>query len=56
MGLGLSFSEGKVRGSPDRCARRPISSALSVPDPEIELRYVIDAVRLIRRELAGRSR
>jgi uroporphyrinogen decarboxylase len=27
---------------------------LSVPDPEIELRYVIDAVRLIRRELAGR--
>ena len=27
---------------------------LGVPDPEQELRYVLDAVRLIRRELAGR--
>ena len=54
MGLGLSFSEGEG----PRFAR-PLRAAadivrLSVPDPEIELRYVIDAVRLIRRELAGR--
>ncbi|MDG4550709.1 MAG: uroporphyrinogen decarboxylase [Candidatus Contendobacter sp.] len=54
MGLGLSFSE----GDGPRFAR-PLRSAaeiarLGVPDPEVELRYVIDAVRLIRRELAGR--
>jgi uroporphyrinogen decarboxylase len=54
MGLGLSFSEGE---GPQFA--RPLRSAadiarLAAPDPEIELRYVMDAVRLIRRELAGR--
>ncbi len=54
MGLGLSFSEGE---GPQFA--RPLRSAadiarLGVPDPELELRYVMDAVRLIRRELAGR--
>lgn len=54
MGLGLSFSEGE---GPQFA--RPLRSAaditrLAPPDPEIELRYVTDAVRLIRRELAGR--
>ena len=54
MGLGLSFAEGEG----PRFAR-PIRSAadvarLAVPDMETELRYVMDAVRLIRRELAGR--
>jgi uroporphyrinogen decarboxylase len=54
MGLGLSFSEGE---GPQFA--RPLRSAadidhLAVPDPEVELRYVMDAVRLIRRELAGR--
>ncbi len=54
MGLGLSFSEGE-----GPLFARPVRSAadiarLSVPDPEVELRYVMDAVRLIRRELAGR--
>ncbi len=54
MGLGLSFSEGE---GPQFA--RPLRSAaditrLAVPDPEHELRYVTDAVRLIRRELAGR--
>ncbi|MCB1823830.1 MAG: uroporphyrinogen decarboxylase [Candidatus Competibacteraceae bacterium] len=54
MGLGLSFSEGEG----PRFAR-PLRAAadiarLGVPDPEIDLRYVINAVRLIRRELAGR--
>lgn len=53
MGLGLSFSEGEG----PRFAR-PVRSTtdierLSVPDPEEELRYVMDAVRLIRRELQG---
>lgn len=54
MGLGLSF----VEGEGPRFAR-PLRSAadieaLAVPDPAVELRYVIDAVALIRRELAGK--
>ena len=54
MGLGLSFNEGEG----PRLAH-PIRSAtevkrLGVPDPEAELGYVMAAVRLIRRELAGR--
>jgi len=54
MGLGLSFAEGE---GPQ--LDRPVRSAadveaLPIPDPETELRYVMDAVRLIRRELGGR--
>ncbi|HEX7043235.1 MAG TPA: uroporphyrinogen decarboxylase [Burkholderiales bacterium] len=54
MGLGLYFVEGE-----GPAFRRPIRSAddvaaLPVPDPESELRYVMDAVRLVRRELDGR--
>jgi uroporphyrinogen decarboxylase len=54
MGLGLHFADGEGPKF-----RRPVRSnadvaALGVPDPESELRYVMDAVRLIRRELAGR--
>lgn len=54
MGLGLYFSEGEgprfERPVQDAAAIR----ALGVPDPEDELRYVMDAVRLIRKELDGR--
>lgn len=54
MGLGLSFAEGEG----PRFAK-PVRSAadierLAAPDPETDLRYVMDAVRLIRRELADR--
>jgi uroporphyrinogen decarboxylase len=54
MGLGLSFAEGEG----PRFAR-PVRSAadierIGVPDPEGELRYVMDAVRTIRRELHDR--
>jgi uroporphyrinogen decarboxylase len=54
MGLGLEFVEGE---GPQ--FRRPVRNAadvqrLPVPDPESDLRYVTDAVRLIRRELNGR--
>ncbi|WP_455233896.1 uroporphyrinogen decarboxylase [Thiogranum longum] len=54
MGLGLYFAEGEGPRF-----ERPICNAdqiktLGVPDPEQELRYVMDAVRLIRQELAGR--
>src|SRR6266481_2248873 len=53
MGLGLHFIEGEgpkfsrtVRTSAD-------VDRLRVPDPETELRYVMDTVRLVRRELNG---
>ncbi len=54
MNLGLRFETGEGPR-----IDRPVRTAadidrLPVPDPEEELRYVIDAVRLIRRELAGR--
>ena len=55
MGLGLYFVEGE-----GPCFRTTVRSAadvraLRVPDPETELRYVLDAVRLVRRELGGRA-
>ena len=54
MGLGLSFAAGEG----PRFAR-PVRTeqdvrALAVPDPDLSLRYVIDAVRSIRQALAGR--
>ena len=54
MNLGLEFESGEG----PRIAR-PVQTAadiarLGVPDPERELRYVMDAVRLVRRELGGR--
>jgi len=53
MGLGLYFVEGEGPKF-----ERPVRSAadvarLSVPDMDDSLRYVMDAVSLIRRELAG---
>jgi uroporphyrinogen decarboxylase len=55
MGLGLHF----VDGEGPKFAR-PLRSAadiarLGVPDPETQLRYVTDAVRLVRRELHERA-
>ena len=54
MGLGLYFADGEgprfERPLRDEAAIR----ALVVPDPAGELRYVTDAVREIRRALAGR--
>src|SRR6185437_12494601 len=54
MGLGLHFVEGEGPKF-----HRPLRAAadiakLGVPDPEHALRYVMDAVRLIRRELNNR--
>jgi uroporphyrinogen decarboxylase len=53
LGLGLEFEagEGPRIDRPVRCARD--IDALPTLDPETDLRYVMDAVRLIRRELAG---
>jgi len=54
MGLGLSIIEAKgpVFEHPVRTAQA--IKKLGVPDPETDLRYVMDAVRLIRKELDGR--
>ena len=54
MNLGLQFEAGEGPRF-----ERPVRTAadiarLPVPDPAVELRYVVDAVALIRRELAGR--
>lgn len=54
LGLGLEFETGEGPR-----IERPVRTMkdverLAVPDPATELRYVIDAVRLIRKELAGR--
>ncbi len=54
MNLGLDFESGEG----PRIAR-PVRTAadidgLRVPDPERDLRYVLDAIRLVRRELGGR--
>jgi uroporphyrinogen decarboxylase len=54
MGLGLSFAQGE-----GPCFARPVRtsadvSRLAIPDMDGQLRYVMDALRLIRRELHGR--
>jgi len=54
MGLGLSVNEGEGPRLARPVRTRAEIESLSVPDPEGELRYVMDAVRLIRRELHDR--
>ncbi|MCU0258685.1 MAG: uroporphyrinogen decarboxylase, partial [Solirubrobacteraceae bacterium] len=54
MNVGLEFEAGEGPKIA-RPVRTPADiDALPMPDPEGELRYVMDAVRLIRRELKGR--
>ncbi|UOV04584.1 uroporphyrinogen decarboxylase [Pseudoxanthomonas sp. F37] len=54
MGLGLYFVEGEGPKF-ERTVRSAADAAkLGVPDMETELRYVMDAVRVIRRELEGK--
>jgi len=54
MGLGLYFTEGEGPRFERPVRDAAAVHALPVPDPEQELRYVMDAVRTIRRELDGR--
>jgi len=54
MGLGLYFAEGEGPKFENPVRNMAAIQKLSVPDPEDGLRYVMDAVRTIRRELNGR--
>ncbi len=54
MGLGLHFVTGEGPRFERTVRDEAAVDALPIPDPEEELRYVPDAVRLIRRELNGR--
>jgi uroporphyrinogen decarboxylase len=54
MGLGLYFSEGEGPRFKNPLRDAAAVAKLGVPDPEVELKYVMDAVRLIRKELNGR--
>ncbi len=54
MGLGLYFAEGEGPHFEHPVRTEADIERIRVPDPEDELRYVMDAVRVIRRELAGR--
>ena len=54
MGLGLRFVEGEGPRFDHPVRSRSEILKLGAPDPEVELRYVTDAVRLTRRELGGR--
>lgn len=54
MGLGLSFAEGEGPQFAHPVRTKADIDKLGVPDMDGELRYVMDAVRLIRQELHGR--
>ena len=54
MGLGLDFAEGEGPRFARPLRDEAAIGALAAPDPTVELRYVLDAVRESRRALAGR--
>lgn len=54
MGLGLHFIEGEGPAFERPVRDKAAVDKLGIPDPEQDLRYVLDTVRLVRRELAGR--
>ena len=54
MGLGLYFTEGEGPRFERTAADEASIARLAPPDPNVELAYVMDAVREIRRALAGR--
>jgi len=54
MGLGLYFSEGEGPRFERPVRTEADIERLPIPDPELELKYVMDAVRVIRKNLQGR--
>lgn len=55
MGLGLSFVEGEGPQFARRIQTAADIDALIIPEPNEQLSYVMDAVRLIKHELAGKA-
>lgn len=53
MGLGLSIEEGKGPVFERPVRDKAAITALGAPDPESQLGYVMEAIRLVRRELDG---
>lgn len=53
MGLGLYFTEGEGPKFSNPIRTAADVHKLPIPDPETDLRYVVDAVRLIRKNLQG---
>ncbi|MGH8280169.1 MAG: uroporphyrinogen decarboxylase [Gammaproteobacteria bacterium] len=53
MGLGLHFIEGEGPAFEHPVRDAAAVAKLGIPDPEEDLRYVTDTLRLVRRELAG---
>ncbi len=53
MGLGLSIEEGKGPVFQRPVRDKAAIERLRAPDPDTELGYVMDAIRLVRRELDG---
>jgi uroporphyrinogen decarboxylase len=54
MGLGLYFSEGEGPKFKNTVRTQSDVDKLPIPDPGTDLRYVVDAVSLIRKNLQGR--
>ena len=54
MGLGLHFTEGEGPRFSHPVQNRTTIEALGIPDPEQDLGYVMEAIRIIRKELNGR--
>src|SRR3990172_11062159 len=55
MGLGLYFADGEGPKFERPLRDEAAIGRLAAPDPTVELRYVLDAVRETRRALAGRG-
>jgi len=53
MGMELVFTDGEGPGFPQPLRSAADVDRLTRPDPEVELGYVMDAVRMVRRELDG---
>jgi uroporphyrinogen decarboxylase len=54
MGVGLHFAEGEGPIITNPVRNQQDIAALPIPDPELSLGYVMDAVRLIKQNLAGK--
>jgi uroporphyrinogen decarboxylase len=54
MGLGLYFQEGEGPGFQHPIRTEKDIRSLGIPDPEMSLRYVLDAIQMIQHELNGK--